>query len=39
MLKPDYADNQRFTQQWSVINGFILLGVSLLTGIFPLYVR
>jgi CitMHS family citrate-Mg2+:H+ or citrate-Ca2+:H+ symporter len=39
MLKLDYAENQRFTLKWSVINCFILLGVSLLTGIFPLYVR
>lgn len=39
MLKLDYAENQRFTMKWSVINCFILLAVSLLTGIFPLYVR
>ncbi|MDE1198662.1 MAG: citrate:proton symporter [Pseudomonas sp.] len=39
MLKLDYAENQRFTMKWSVINCFILLAVSLLTGIFPLFVR
>ena len=39
MLKLDYAENQRFTMKWSVINCFILLIVSLLTGIFPLVVR
>ncbi|OYU09194.1 MAG: citrate transporter [Pseudomonas sp. PGPPP1] len=39
MLKLDYAENQRFTLKWSVINCFILLIVSLLTGIFPLVVR
>lgn len=39
MLKLDYAENQRFTMKWSVINCFILLAVSLLTGIFPLLVR
>ncbi|MFJ3485967.1 CitMHS family transporter [Pseudomonas sp. NPDC090202] len=39
MLKLDYAENQRFTLKWSVINCFILLIVSLATGIFPLFVQ
>jgi len=39
MLKLDYAENQRFTLKWSVINSLILLVVSLATGIFPLFVR
>jgi CitMHS family citrate-Mg2+:H+ or citrate-Ca2+:H+ symporter len=38
MPKLDYAENQRFTLKRSVINCFILLGVSLLTRMFPLYV-
>ncbi len=39
MLKLDYAENQRFTLRWSLMNCVILLVVSLLTGIFPLFVR
>jgi CitMHS family citrate-Mg2+:H+ or citrate-Ca2+:H+ symporter len=38
MLKLDYAENQRVTLKWSVINSLILLLVSLATGIFPLFV-
>jgi CitMHS family citrate-Mg2+:H+ or citrate-Ca2+:H+ symporter len=39
MLKLDYAENQRFTLRWSLVSCLILLAVSLLTGIFPLFVR
>jgi len=39
MLKLDYAENQRFTFRWSLVNCVILLAVSLLTGIFPLFVH
>jgi len=35
MLKLDYAENQRFTFKWSLINCFILLAMSLLMGLFP----
>lgn len=38
MLKLDYAENQRFTLKWSLVSSLILLAVSLLTGIFPLFV-
>ena len=38
MLKLDYSENQKFTFKWSLVNCLILLVVSLLTGIFPLFV-
>lgn len=37
MLKLDYAENQKFTLKWSFVNCLILLVVSLVLGIFPLY--
>ncbi|QGX92563.1 citrate transporter [Tatumella sp. TA1] len=37
MLKLDYAENQRYTLKWSLVNCALLFVVSLLLGIFPLY--
>lgn len=37
MLKLDYAENQKYTLKWSLVNCLILFVVSLLLGIFPLY--
>lgn len=39
MLKLDYAESQRYTLRWSLVSCLILLAVSLLTGIFPLFVH
>lgn len=37
MLKLDYAQAQRFTLKWSLVNCLILLVMSLLLGLFPFY--
>ena len=37
MLKLDYAQAQRFTLKWSLVNCLILMVMSLLLGLFPFY--